>query len=209
MSISSARAALIPLNSCIRNWPTWRVSASRQQSRTLKETRTPSRPCWIRTIPSARRANVHFATTKTTLWKTAPNRCHLNWVVCDSDWEAEFCRVADSHPRVNAYVKNQGLGLEVPYRSGSIPRTYLPDFIVLVDDGRGEDDPLHLIIEIKGHRGEDAKDKKATMETYWVPGVNQRGGFGRWAFAELTDFYQIETAFNELVDGFLVEYDTV
>ena len=153
--------------------------------------------------------HVHFATTKTTLWKTAPNRCHINWVVCDSDWEAEFCRVAESHPRVRTYVKNQGLGLEVPYRSGSNPRTYIPDFIVLVDDGRGEDDPLHLIIEIKGYRGEDAKDKKATMETYWVPGVNQRGGFGRWAFAELTDFYQIETAFNELVDGFLVEYDTV
>ena len=99
--------------------------------------------------------------------------------------------------------------MEAPYRSGSVPRTYIPDFIVHVDDGRGEDDPLHLIVEIKGYRGEDAKDKKATMETYWVPGVNQRGGFGRWAFAELTDFYQIETAFNELVDGFLVEYDTV
>ena len=153
--------------------------------------------------------HVHFATTKTTLWKTALDCCHLNWVVCDSDWEAEFCRVAESHPRVRTYVKNQGLGLEVPYRSGSNPRTYIPDFIVLVDDGRGEDDPLHLIIEIKGYRGEDAKDKKSTMETYWVPGVNQRGGFGRWAFAELTDFYQIETAFNELVDGFLVEYDTV
>ena len=152
--------------------------------------------------------HVHFATTKTTLWKTAPNRCHLNWVVCDSDWEAEFCRIAESHPRVRTYVKNQGLGLEVPYRSGSIPRIYIPDFIVLVDDGRGKDNPLHLIIEIKGYRGEDAKDKKTTMETYWVPGVNQRGGFGRWVFAELTDFYQIETAFNELVDGFLVEYDT-
>ena len=153
--------------------------------------------------------HVHFATTKTTLWKTASNRCHLNWVVCDSDWEAEFCRVAESHPRVMSYVKNQGLGLEVPYRSGSIPRIYIPDFIVLVDDGRGVDDLLHLIVEIKGYRGEDAKDKKATMETYWVPGVNQRGGFGRWAFAELTDYYEIGTAFNELVDGFLVEYDTV
>ncbi len=153
--------------------------------------------------------HVHFATTKKTLWETASNRCHLNWAVCDSDWEAEFCRVAEAHPRVRAYVKNQGLGLEVPYRSGSIPRKYIPDFIVLVDDGRGEDDPLHLIVEIKGYRGEDTKDKKAAMETYWVPGVNQRGGFGRWAFAELTDFYQIETEFNELVDGFLVEYDTV
>ena len=153
--------------------------------------------------------HVHFATTRKTLWETAPNRCHINWVVCDSDWEAEFCRVAEAHSKVRAYVKNQGLGLEVPYRFGSVSRTYIPDFIVLVDDGRGEDDPLHLIVEIKGYREEDAKVKKETMETYWVPGVNQRGGFGRWAFAEFTDFYQIEAAFNELVEGFLVEYDSV
>ena len=151
--------------------------------------------------------HVRFATTKTTLWETAPNRCHINWAVCDSDWEAEFCRVAEAHSKVGAYVKNQGLGLEVPYRFGSIRRKYIPDFIVLVDDGRGEDDPLNLIVEIKGYRGEDAKVKKETMETYWVPGVNRRGGFGRWAFAEFTDFHQIETAFNELVDDFLVEYD--
>ena len=29
---------------------------------------------------------------------------------CDSDWEAEFCRVVEAHPRVRAYVKNQNLG---------------------------------------------------------------------------------------------------
>jgi type III restriction enzyme len=72
-------------------------------------------------------------------------------------------------------VKNHNLGLEVPYRYGSEMRTYLPDFIVLVDDGHGEDDPLHLIVEIKGYRREDAKEKKATMDTYWVPGVNNLG----------------------------------
>ena len=44
-----------------------------------------------------------------------------------------------------------------------------PDFIVLVDDGHGDDDLLHLIVEIKGYRREDAKEKKSTMETYWVP----------------------------------------
>jgi hypothetical protein len=92
--------------------------------------------------------------------------------VLDSDWEAEFCRVAKSHPKVRAYVKNHNLGLEVPYRYGSQMRKYLPDFIVLVDDGHGDDDLLHLIVEIKGYRREDAKEKKATMETYWVPGVN-------------------------------------
>ena len=70
----------------------------------------------------------------------------------DSEWEGEFCRVAESHPRVRAYVKNHNLGLEVPYRYGSETRKYLPDFIVLVDDGHGEDDLLHLVVEIKGYR---------------------------------------------------------
>lgn len=39
-------------------------------------------------------------------------------------------------------------------------------------------------VEIKGYRREDAKKKKATMETYWVPGVNNHGQHGRWAFKE-------------------------
>ena len=78
-------------------------------------------------------------------------------------------------PRSIAYVKNHNLGLEVPYRYGSETRKYLPDFIVLVDDGHGADDLLHLVVEIKGYRREDAKEKKSTMETYWVPGVNHLG----------------------------------
>ena len=80
-------------------------------------------------------------------------------------------------------------------------RTYIPDFIVLVDDGR--DDPLHLVIEIKGYRREDAKEKKATMETYWVPGVNNLGHYGRWAFAEFTDVYEIDSEFNRLIKSSL------
>jgi type III restriction enzyme len=51
-----------------------------------------------------------------------------------------------------------------------------------------------LIVEIKGYRGEDAKEKKATMDIYWVPGVNNLGTYGRWAFAEFADVYQIEAA---------------
>ena len=48
------------------------------------------------------------------------------------------------------------------HRSGSETRTYLPDLIVLVDDGHGDDDLLHLIVEIKSYRREDAKEKKTT-----------------------------------------------
>jgi len=151
--------------------------------------------------PTGSTAHVNFNTSKTDRWETDARRCHLNWVVLDSDWEAEFCRVAETHPRVKAYVKNHNLGLEVPYRYGSEPRKYLPDFIVLVDDGHGDDDLLNLIVEIKGYRREDAKVKKATMETYWVPGVNNNGGYGRWSFAEFADVYLIEADFKAKVEN--------
>ena len=145
--------------------------------------------------------HVRFNTSKTERWQTSSDRCHLNFVILDSDWEAEFCRVAESHPRVKAYVKNHNLGLEVPYRFGSEMRIYRPDFIVLVDDGHGLDDLLHLIVEIKGYRREDAIEKKSTMETYWVPGVNHLKTHGRWAFAEFTEVYQIEADFKAKVEG--------
>jgi type III restriction enzyme len=163
--------------------------------------------------PTGSTIYLNFTTSKTSRWQTDARRCHINWVVLDSDWEAEFCRVAESHQRVKAYVKNHNLGLEVPYRYGSETRKYIPDFIVLVDDGHGDDDLLHLIVEIKGYRREDAKEKKATMETYWVPGVNHLGMYGRWAFAEFTEVYQmaanfeakIEAAFQEMIEVLLTD----
>jgi type III restriction enzyme len=159
--------------------------------------------------PIGSTCHVNFNTSKKDRWETDARSCHVNWVILDSDWEAEFCRVAEAHPNVKAYVKNHNLGLEVPYRYGSENRRYIPDFIVLVDDGRCEDGPLHLIVEIKGYRREDAKEKKATMDTYWVPGVNNLKTYGRWAFAEFTEVYRIETdfatkveaEFNKMIEG--------
>ena len=149
--------------------------------------------------PDGYTAHVHFSTTKKT-YKTDPRRCPINYAVCDSDWEAEFCRVVESHPQVCSYVKNQGLGFTVPYRSGSEARSYFPDFIVLINDRDDKDDLLHLVVEIKGYRREDAKEKKNTMETYWIPGVNWRGDYGRWEFAELTDGDDIEKTFASVVN---------
>ena len=97
-------------------------------------------------------------------------------------------------------MKNHNLGFEVPYQYGSTKRTYIPDFIVQIDDGQGPDDPLNLIVEIKGYRREDAKVKKQTMDTYWVPGVNNHGHYGRWAFAEFTDVYEMQDDFAEKVE---------
>jgi type III restriction enzyme len=145
--------------------------------------------------PTGSTMSVNFNTSKASRWQADAERCHLSWLVLDSDWEAEFCRIAEAHPNIRSYVKNHNLGLEVPYRYGSQARKYLPDFIVRVDDGRSDDDLLNLIVEIKGYRGEDARDKKTTMDTYWIPGVNNLGGYGRWAFMEFTEIYTLEADF--------------
>jgi len=74
----------------------------------------------------------------------------------------------------------------------------------------GEAEDLRLVVEIKGYRGQDAVEKKLTMDAYRVPGVNHLGAYGRWAFAEFTEVYEIETdfaarvenQFNQMIDGF-------
>ena len=147
--------------------------------------------------------DVNFRTSKQDVWTTDSRKCHVNYAVLDSGWEGEFCRAAEANPNVMAYVKNHNLGLGVPYRLGGETRTYVPDFIVNIDDGKGEDDPLHLVVEIKGYRGEDVRDKHTFMTTYWIPGVNNLGTFGRWEFLELKDEFKIADEFNRKVDGLL------
>ncbi len=146
--------------------------------------------------PRGSTKHVSFNTSK--MVYAIKKKSHLNYVVCDSDWEAELARVLESHSKVRAFVKNQGLQFEVPYRLGSVPRKYSPDFIVQVDDGY--DDPLNLVLETKGYRGLDAQVKAETMKTLWVPGVNNLGTFGRWAFEEFTNVFEIEEAFSKLID---------
>ncbi len=79
--------------------------------------------------PSGSTMHVNFNTSRTERWETNPLKSHINWVILDSDWEAEFCRVAEAHDKVIAYVKNHSLGFEVPYRYGSESRKYRPTLL--------------------------------------------------------------------------------
>ena len=144
--------------------------------------------------------HVRFNTSKMTRYQTDHRKSHINWVIWDSEWEAELCRVVENNPRVRSYVKNHSLGFEVPYQTKGEQHKYRPDFIVRVEDSHGEDDLLNLIVEIKGYRGEDAKDKKLYMDTYWIPGVNNLCTYGRWAFIELRDEFTIDSDFDEAVN---------
>ena len=56
-----------------------------------------------------------------------------------------------------AWVKNDRLGLVIPYRKDGAPRKYLPDFVVDLKNG------ACLIVEIKGQAG-DAVIKKAAAD---------------------------------------------
>ena len=148
--------------------------------------------------PSGSTAFVNFTTSKETRWQTDPRRCHVNWGRLRQRLGGGVLpRRRGATPASAPTSRTRISGLEVPYLMGSTPRKYIPDFIVQVEDGWPE--PLNLIVEIKGFRGEDAKEKANTMRAYWVPGINNLDRYGRWAFAEFISVYEIEADFNKLI----------
>ena len=131
--------------------------------------------------------HVGFSTTKTNFWDSDPARCQVNLVVCDGDWEAAGAQQLEAMPEVLRYVKNDRLGFEVPYEHGATDHVYRPDFIAVLDDGAGPDDPLHLVLEVKGKSDDQDDAKHHTMRALWVPAVNAAARFGRWDFLRLED----------------------
>ncbi len=129
---------------------------------------------------------VDFDTTRD-VYATDPTRCHVSHVVLDSNWEAKMAQSLEEMDEVQAYVKNQGLGFTIPYTLDGEERGYMPDYVVRIDDGHGPDDLLNLIVEVSGEPRKDKAAKVATARTLWAPAVNNHGGFGRWAFLEISD----------------------
>jgi hypothetical protein len=149
--------------------------------------------------PRGSTRHVNFITSKP-CWKTGaqPPRSQISHVVLDSDWEERLAQTLETHPRVLAYAKNQALGFEIPYLDRGVTRRYLPDFLVRLDDSG--DEPLNLVLEVKGIKDESDKAKAQTTRDLWVPGVNALGGFGRWAFAEFRDWAVMDEDFGTLVE---------
>ena len=103
---------------------------------------------------------------------------HLNYVVPDTTkWEQAAAYYIDTHPVVNAFVKNAGLGFAIPYFHNGQMHDYMPDFIVNVKT----DPAIHLIIETKGY--DPLAEVKSAAAERWVNAVNAEGSYGRWAYA--------------------------
>jgi hypothetical protein len=113
-------------------------------------------------------ADVAYDTVKT-VWRTDPARCHLNLVPEDSGWETAVVGKLEHMPEVLAYVKNQGLGFRIPYTFEGRPGNYFPDLIVTIEDGRGADDPLHLIVEVSGQEKRSPRSSARTTRRNRCP----------------------------------------
>ena len=135
---------------------------------------------------------VGFNTTKTNFWTPRADRCQINLIVCDGDWEAACAQDLEAMPEVLRYAKNERLGFDVPYVHADREHRYRPDFIAVVDDGAGPDDPLQLVLEVKGEADEQDAAKHDTIRRLWVPAVNASARFGRWDFVLIES--QFETA---------------
>jgi len=124
---------------------------------------------------------VAFDTAKT-VFATRADKCHVSHVAEDSGWESKLAQALESIDEVDSYVKNQGLQFTIPYSLNGEEKQYFPDFIVRIGS-------LHLIVEVSGEARKDKAAKVAAARNLWVPAVNNHGGFGVWAFIEVSDPY--------------------
>jgi type III restriction enzyme len=145
---------------------------------------------------------VSFDTVKD-CWTTDPEKCHFNLVPQDSDWETIVCSKLEEMAEVRAYAKNQGIGFRIPYTCDGRPGNYYPDLIVKLDDGRGTADLLNLVLEVSGQKKREKDAKVQTAKTMWVPGVNNLGTFGRWAFLEIdgSNLHKTKQEIRKLLKG--------
>ncbi len=146
--------------------------------------------------------HVAFDTRRDT-YRTREDKCHLNFVALDSDWEAKLAQSLEDMDEVISYVKNQNLGFNIPYAHEGTERAYLPDYIVRINDGKP--DPLNLILEVTGEKRKEKVAKVDAAQTLWVPAINNDGGFGRWSFLEITDPWNAK----HLIRDFIKKHDTV
>lgn len=142
---------------------------------------------------------VDFDTAKPT-FATSHRKCHVSHVVADTNsWEQSAAFAFEHMDEVVSYVKNEKLNFVIPYSLEGAERSYLPDFIVRINDGHGQDDLLNLVVEVSGFRKRDKDAKSTTMKSLWIPAINNHGGFGRWDFVEVTDIDQVKSVVRDAV----------
>jgi type III restriction enzyme len=141
------------------------------------------------------------STADVDFWTSKPvrevQRSHLNYVVADTrTWEQSAAYRLDNSDRVQAFVKNQGLGFTIPYLDNGQVHDYVPDFLVRLDGG------IQLILETKGY--DERAGVKTAAAQRWVDAVNAEGSLGPWCYALTHNPNEIPSIIDRAANGELV-----
>lgn len=141
---------------------------------------------------------VDFDTTKNVM-TTDETKSHISHVVADTEsWEQKMATVLEEMPEVYSYVKNQNLGFTIPYVLEGDEKNYVPDFVAKVRIPNQEN-LVNLVLEVSGEKRKDKAAKVETAKTLWIPAVNNHGGFGQWAFIEISDPWDAKNLIREFL----------
>lgn len=121
------------------------------------------------------------STAEVDLWTSRDVRevvnSHVNYVVADTKrWEQSAAYYIDTHRRVEAFVKNAGLGFAIPYMNNGQMHDYVPDFVIRL---KGEE-ARFVILETKGY--DPLEDIKRAAAERWVKAVNTESSYGMWSY---------------------------
>jgi type III restriction enzyme len=133
----------------------------------------PLLPVLNRYKPIGTSADVDFTTTRPC---HGTQKSHVNQVVLDTrTWESSVAFRLEASEAVERYVRNDHLGLLIPYEFQGVDHTYEPDFIVRLTSG------LNVLLEVKGF--EDAQTiAKHHAARRWVGAINNAREHGDWCF---------------------------
>lgn len=137
--------------------------------------------------------------TSQPVYPTRADKCHVSHVVADTGiWEQKVAQSLENMEEVHSYVKNERLGFTIPYTIKAENHEYNPDYIVRINDGH--EDLLNLVLEVSGRDKPEKQAKTATARTMWVPAVNAVGTYGRWAFHETTDPWNVMSEIRDFLE---------
>ena len=147
---------------------------------------------------------VDFLTTKNV---QETGKCHINYVVADTEeWEQGVAKKLEQLDEVIAYVKNQNLGLTIPYEYQGVARQYVPDFIAVLD--MPDKSKLNLLIEVTGKKDDKKKIKVKTAHDLWIPAINNMEKYGKWSMLEVQDIHETQNLIRAgIANGFI--FDTI
>ena len=111
-------------------------------------------------------------------------KSQLNIAPCSNSWELAVARMLDNHPLVTAWARNDRQRWQIPYMYQGQWQHYEPDFIARIIRF-DEQEPLNIVIEVKGRDWPSDEAKRKYTNQYWIPAVNDDKDLsqhGKWQY---------------------------